>query len=86
MGISKRLEWGLWVTSFVAFDLHSPTSFEFLDAWWRALDAGSGLFPFRRLEDESVPVFAAEPRGQCGVVDAQRFLREDRARHAIENE
>ena len=35
MGISKRPEWGLWVTSFVAFDLHSPTSFEFLDAWWR---------------------------------------------------
>ena len=35
MGIFKRPEWGLWVTSFVAFDLHSPTSFEFLDAWWR---------------------------------------------------
>ena len=35
MGISKRPEWGLWVTSFVAFDLHSPASFEFLDAWWR---------------------------------------------------
>lgn len=34
-GISKRPEWGLWVTSFIAFDLHSPTSFEFLDAWWR---------------------------------------------------
>ena len=35
MGISKRPEWGLWVTSFVAFDLRSPTSFAFLDAWWR---------------------------------------------------
>ena len=23
------------MTDFVAFDLHSPTSFEFLDAWWR---------------------------------------------------
>jgi len=50
----------------------------------RALDAGSGLFLFRRLEDESLPVFAAEPRGQCGVVDAQRFLREGRSRYVVE--
>jgi hypothetical protein len=35
LGISKRPEWGLWVTSFVALDLHSPASFEFLDAWWQ---------------------------------------------------
>ena len=35
MGISKRPEWGMWVTCFVAFDLQSPKSFEFLDAWWR---------------------------------------------------
>jgi hypothetical protein len=35
MGLSNRPEWGVWVTCFVAFDLHSPISFEFLDAWWR---------------------------------------------------
>jgi hypothetical protein len=35
LGISKRPEWGVWVTCFVAFDLHLPISFEFLDAWWR---------------------------------------------------
>ena len=35
LGISKRPQWGLWVTCFVAFDLRSPITFEFLDAWWR---------------------------------------------------
>jgi hypothetical protein len=50
----------------------------------RALDVGSGLFPLLGLDDEGVPVFAAKPRGHFWVLDAQRFLREDRARHAVE--
>lgn len=35
LGIGGQKQYGMWVTCFVAFDMHKPISKTFLDTWWQ---------------------------------------------------